>query len=79
LLEEFQVGSIFDYQGSRFETEESLNSIASAIENVEEHSCPEVQHLCGLPCFKHGAAYDKMGYYSLFLNVFFPSITRFWL
>ena len=38
---------------------------------MKEYSCPDVETFCGLPCFKHGAAFDKMGYYSLLVNVFF--------
>lgn len=60
----------FDYQGTLFEAEKSLNSIARSLENMKDYSCPEVQELCQLSCFKHGAAFDKMGYYSIFVNVF---------
>jgi hypothetical protein len=33
------------------------------------YECPEVSSFTGLSCFRHGAAFDKMGYYSIFLNV----------
>jgi hypothetical protein len=64
------LGSVFDYQGSLFEATASLNSIAKALEPNKGHSCGEVKQFTGLSCFKHGAAFDKMGYYSVFMNVF---------
>jgi hypothetical protein len=63
-------GGIFDYQGSLFEATESLVSIASQLESKKGFSCPDVKAFSGLRCFKHGAAFDKMGYYSIFVNVF---------
>ena len=71
LISILQVGGVFDYQGSLFEAEDSLNQIAKSYRNMKEYSCPDVETFCGLPCFKHGAAFDKMGYYSLLVNVFF--------
>jgi hypothetical protein len=64
------VGGVFDYQASLFEADESLNDIAIRLENDPNHMCPDVKDFSGLQCFKHGAAFDKMGYYSVFVNVF---------
>ena len=65
------VGGVFDYQGSLFEADESLNDIADNLRSNVNHCCADVKEFCGLDCFKHGAAFDKMGYYSIFVNVFF--------
>jgi hypothetical protein len=64
------VGGVFDYQASLFEADESLNDIAIRLDRDPDHMCPDVKDFCGLQCFKHGAAFDKMGYYSVFVNVF---------
>jgi hypothetical protein len=64
------VGGVYDYQGSLFEAEESFSSIALKLENDVNHSCRDIKEFSGLGCFKHGAAFDKMGYYSIFVNVF---------
>lgn len=64
------IGGVFDYQASLFESPMSLNAIYKDIEKKRGHSCPEIREFTGLSCFKHGAAFDKMGYYSVFLNVF---------
>jgi len=64
------VGGIFDYQGSLFEGKESMTTIALQLENHPDHCCPNIKEFTGLTCFKHGAAFDKMGYYSIFVNVF---------
>ena len=63
-------GCVFDYQGSLFEATPSLNVIAKDLEHRKEFSCKEVIDYTSLDCFKHGAAFDKMGYYSIFVNVF---------
>jgi hypothetical protein len=63
-------GCVFDYQGCLFEATPSLNAIATDLEHNKEFSCKEVMQYTGLACFKHGAAFDKMGYYSIFVNVF---------
>jgi hypothetical protein len=60
---------IFNYQGALFENKLSLNKLAMHYESQEKHSCPEITVFTGLSCFKHGAAFDKMGYYSIFINV----------
>jgi hypothetical protein len=65
-----QVGGVFDYQGSLFKAEKSLNEIALELDGNEDFSCRNVEEFCGLSYFKHGAAFDKMRYYSLFVNVF---------
>jgi hypothetical protein len=64
------VGGIFDYQGSLFEATDSLESIALKLESDPNHCCQDIKDFTGLSCFKHGAAFDKMGYYSVFPNVF---------
>jgi len=64
------VGGVFDYQASLFEAQESLNDIGNRLENNVDNMCADVKEFCGLQCFKHGAAFDKMGYYSIFVNVF---------
>jgi hypothetical protein len=64
------VGGVFDYQGSLFECRESLLTIANRLQDKKGYSCPDVREFTGLQCFKHGAAFDKMGYYSVFVNMF---------
>jgi hypothetical protein len=64
------VRGIYDYQGTLFEADESMTTIASKLESDANHSCQEIRDFTGLSCFKHGAAFDKMGYYSIFPNVF---------
>jgi len=64
------IGGVFDYQGSLFEADESLERIALRLEGDAEHGCPDIKEFTGLSCFKHGAAFDKMGYYSILLNIF---------
>jgi hypothetical protein len=64
------IGGVYDYQSSLFEADLSLNTIASALENNPNHSCADIEHFSGLRCIKHGAAFDKMGYYSIFVNFF---------
>lgn len=64
------VGGVFDYQGSLFERKESLQTIANQLQHKKGYSCPDVMEFTGLQCFKHGASFDKMGYYSIFVNVF---------
>jgi hypothetical protein len=61
---------IYDYQGSLFEHVKSLNSLSDDFEIHHSTSCPEIREFTGLQCFKYGAAFDKMGYYSIYLNVF---------
>jgi hypothetical protein len=39
-------------------------------QDLKGYSCPDVKEFTGLKCFKHGAAFDKMGYYSVFVNMF---------
>jgi hypothetical protein len=64
--------TVFDYQGSLFENDLCLNELSPLFENKDSvHSCPDVAAFTGLRCFKHGAAFDKMGYYSIFLNFLF--------
>lgn len=63
-------GTIFNYQSTLFEHDVSLDKLAQEYENSAGHSCTEVQKFTGLICFKHGAAFDKMGYYSIFINFF---------
>lgn len=60
--------SIFDYQGSLYENESSLDELGGVLEKHPKHAIPGVEQFCGMKCFKHGAAFDKMGYYSLFLS-----------
>jgi len=64
------IGGVFDYQGSLFEAEESLKDIARRLESDANHICKDVSEFTGLSCFKHGAAFDKLGYYSIFINIF---------
>ena len=64
------VRGVFDYQGSLFECQESLVSIANRLHDMKGYSCHDVMEFTGLKCFKHGAAFDKMGYYSVFVNMF---------
>jgi len=67
-----ETNTIFDYQGTLFENDLSLNELAQSFERMDSgYSCPDVADFTGLRCFKHGAAFDKMGYYSIFVNVFF--------
>jgi hypothetical protein len=54
---------------SLFEAEEPLNKIARSFKDVKDYSCPDVEAFSALHCFKHGAAFDKMGYYS-FLSMY---------
>jgi hypothetical protein len=63
-------GGIFDYQGSLFERDISLNKIGQRFEKNVDTQCTEVANFCGLSCFKYGASFDKMGYYSILVNVF---------
>lgn len=60
----------FDYQGSLFEVTPALNSLAKEFETKHGYRSKEVEEYTGLSCFKHGAAFDKMGYYSIFMNIF---------
>lgn len=62
--------TIFNYQSSIFENELSLNTLGSSWERNPITACPDIVRFTGTSCFKHGAAFDKMGYYSIFLNVF---------
>jgi hypothetical protein len=62
---------IFDYQGTLFENSDSLDKLARTFESDQHYSCPDITRFTGLSCFKQGAAFDKMGYYSILLNVFF--------
>lgn len=71
-----EVDGIFNYQGLLFENEECLNDLAERYEKSSKHSCAEVSSFTGLSCFKHGAAFDKMGYYSIFVDVY---LTLFYL
>jgi hypothetical protein len=64
-----KVGCNFDYQ-SLFQHEKCLNEIGTVLENEESTSCQDIKTFCGMSCFKKGAAFDKMGYYSIFVNVF---------
>jgi hypothetical protein len=64
------VGGIFDYQASHIEATASINSIAQSMRSKKTYSCEEVEAYTGLLCFKHGAAFDKIGFYSIFLNIF---------
>lgn len=64
-----EVNGIFNYLGSLFESNRSFKSIASSLQRHPEYQCHEVAQFAGLSCIKHGAAFDKMGYYSVFLNV----------
>ena len=64
------VGCIFDYQASLFKAEQSLETIAMSLVDIPEFSCKEVTEFISSSCFKHGAAFDKMGYYSILVNVF---------
>ena len=64
-----EVKGIFNYQGSLYENVNSLHKIASKLLLHKAYACPEVSRFTGLQCFRHGAAFDKMGYYSIFLNV----------
>jgi hypothetical protein len=61
---------IFNYQATLFENDMSLDKLAETFEKSATHSCPDVATFTGIPCFKNGAAFDKMGYYSIFVNVF---------
>jgi hypothetical protein len=71
-----EVKGIFNYQGSLFEHEDCLNDLAETYEGNTKHSCADISAFSGLSCFKHGAAFDKMGYYSIFVNIF---LTFFYL
>jgi hypothetical protein len=64
------LGGVFDYQGSLLEATASMNSTAKDIGSKKAHRYGEVKEITGLLCFKQGAALDKMGHYSIFLNVF---------
>jgi hypothetical protein len=64
------VGGVMDYQCTLFEMNESFHKTALKLENEEDHKCLDVKEQCGLSCFKHGAPFDKMGYYSVFVNIF---------
>ena len=61
----------FDYQGQLFENDKSLETLGAHFETNPMTACPQITEFTGLRCFKLGAAFDKMGYYSIFLNVFF--------
>lgn len=61
--------TVFDYQ-SIFENEKSFEEIGKELENTNGCSCQDLVSFCGVRCFKSGAAFDKMGYYSIVLNVF---------
>jgi len=65
-----ETNGIFNYQGSIFEHTSSLNKLGAKFEKNVDFACPDVVRFTGLVCFRHGAAFDKMGYYSLLLNVF---------
>jgi len=62
-------GSNFDYQ-ALFEHEEALDDIGQQYEQKLSNRCDDLSAFCGTKCFKMGAAFDKMGYYSIFVNVF---------
>lgn len=64
-----EVKGIFNYQGSLFENSKSLKTIATELVQRPEYQSPEVSRFTGLSCFKYGTAFDKMGYYSCFLNI----------
>ena len=53
-----------------FESTQSLLTIATELQSSADFSCQDIIDFTGLHCFKHGAAFDKMGYYSIFMNVF---------
>lgn len=66
-----EVKGIFNYQGSLFENPKSFKKIANGLLLSEGvYNCPEVTRFTGLKSVKYGAAFDKMGYYSIYLNVF---------
>jgi hypothetical protein len=62
--------NVFDYQGMLYENKDSLDNIGKSLRNNSANSCDMVESFTGLKCFKHGAAFDKMGYYSVFMHVF---------
>jgi hypothetical protein len=64
-----KVGCNFDYQ-SMFEHADCLNDLGTVLEAEESTRCEDIKSFCGTSCFKSGAAFDKMGYYSIFVNVF---------
>jgi hypothetical protein len=64
-----KVGCNFDYQ-SIFKHEHCLNDLGTVLEAENSTSCQDIKTFCGTSCFKSGAAFDKMGYYSIFVNVF---------
>jgi hypothetical protein len=66
-----ELQGIFNYQGSLFEDEICLDTLGSRLEKDPTHSCPEVVRYTGLSCFKNGAAFDKMGYYSILSMSFY--------
>jgi hypothetical protein len=69
------VRGVFDYQGSLFECKDLFATIANRWQDMKGYCCPDVRDFTGLvQCFKHGAAFDKMGYYSVFVNIFMTSM-----
>lgn len=65
-----ETNGTLDYQGQLFENDNSLDNIGAIFEMNPSTACSQVTEFTGLNCFKMGAAFDKMGYYSIFLNVF---------
>jgi hypothetical protein len=62
--------NIFNYQASIFESKSSLKNLSLLWEKDQVTACPDIGRFSRTSCFKQGAAYDKMGYYSIVLNVF---------
>jgi hypothetical protein len=65
-----ETNGTLDYQGQLFENDDSLDNIGASLEMNPSTACSQITEFTGLNCFKMGAAFDKMGYYSIFLNVF---------
>jgi hypothetical protein len=61
---------IFNYQSTMFENSLCLNKLGDSWEINSATACPDIARFTRTPCFKQGAAFDKMGYYSIVINVF---------
>jgi hypothetical protein len=62
-------GSNFDYQ-ALFENDQALDDLGKQYAQSPHNQCDDVALFCGTQCFKIGTAFDKMGYYSIFLNIY---------
>jgi hypothetical protein len=52
-------------------SKKSIDDLGKDLENEQKRICEEVTSLCGVRCFKSVAGFEKIGYYSIVLNVFF--------